>query len=199
MVQPTVDPDRALVEAAAAGSREAFDELVRRHQAAIFTLARVLTSGRGDVEDLAQDVFVKAWRNIGSFRGESTFRTWLHRVAINVIRTSQSRQGRLMRMFVSRSQDDPLDDAGGRPLPEQASGEEPVEATLARRQVIDRALATLPDDLKVAVTLRDLQGMDYREIAAALDVPIGTVESRIFRAREKLRPLLAPLMPNREP
>jgi len=181
-----VDPDRALVDAAAAGSREAFDELIRRHQAAMITLARVLTSGRGDAEDLAQEVFVRAWRSLRSFRGDSAFRTWLHRVAINVIRTSQSRQGRLMRIFVTRDRDDmPAD---------PASGEEPVDATLARRQIIDRALATLSDELRVAVTLRDMQGLDYKEIAAALDVPIGTVESRIFRARQKLKPLLAPLM-----
>ena len=181
-----MDPDRALVEAAAGGSREAFDELVRRHQAAIITLARVLTGGRGDQEDLAQDVFVRAWRSLRSFRGESTFRTWLHRVALNVIRTSQSRQGRLMRLFVSRDRDDPA--------PEPASGEEAVDATLARRQLIDRALATLSEELRVAVTLRDLQGLDYKEIAATLDVPIGTVESRIFRARQQLKPLLASLM-----
>ena len=178
-----MDTDRALVEAAAGGSREAFDELVRRHQGAMITLARVLTSGRGDAEDLAQDVFVRAWRSIGSFRGESTFRTWLHRVAINVIRTSQSRQGRLMRMFLVRDRDD---DRGADP----ASGDEPVDATLARRQLIDRALATLPEELRVAVILRDMQGLDYKEIAAALNVPIGTVESRIFRARQKLKPLL---------
>jgi RNA polymerase sigma-70 factor (ECF subfamily) len=174
------------VEAAAGGSREAFDELVRRHQAAMITLARVLTSGRGDAEDLAQDVFVRVWRSLRSFRGESTFRTWLHRVAINVIRTSQSRQGRLMRVFVSRDRDDMP--------PDPASGEEPVDARLARRQAIDRALATLPEELRVAVTLRDMQGLDYKEIAAALDVPIGTVESRIFRARQRLKPLLEALM-----
>lgn len=184
-----MDPDRALVEAAAAGSREAFDELVRRHQAAMITLARVLTSGRDDAEDLAQEVFVRAWRSLRSFRGDSTFRTWLHRVAINVVRTSQARQGRIRRMFTSR--DSAL---GGRPARDPESGEEPVDATLARRQVIDRALAALPGDLRVAVTLRDLQGLDYREIAAALDVPIGTVESRIFRARQKLKPLLASLL-----
>ena len=178
-----MDPDRALVEAAAGGSREAFDELVRRHQGAMITLARVLTSGRGDAEDLAQDVFVRAWRSIGGFRGESTFKTWLHRVAINTIRTSQSRQGRLMRVFTPRDRDE------DRPA-DPASGEEPVDATLARRQVIVRALATLPEELRVAVTLRDMQGLDYKEIAAALDVPIGTVESRIFRARQKLKPLL---------
>jgi RNA polymerase sigma-70 factor (ECF subfamily) len=190
-----VDPDRALVEAAAGGSREAFDELVRRHQSAVITLARVLTSGRGDAEDLAQDVFVRAWRSIGTFRGDSTFRTWLHRVAINVIRTSQSRQGRLMRMFTARGRnDESLDGARVGPAVDPASGAEPVDAILARRQVIDRALATLPDELRVAVTLRDLQGLDYKEIAAALDVPIGTVESRIFRARQKLKPLLAVLV-----
>jgi RNA polymerase sigma-70 factor (ECF subfamily) len=196
-----VDPDRALVEAAAGGSREAFDELVRRHQAAVIALARVLTAGRGDPEDLAQDVFVRAWRSLRSFRGESTFRTWLHRVAINVIRTSQSRQWRLTRLLVSRDRDDrPLDGARGRP-PDVVSGEEPVDATLARRQVIERALATLSNELRVAVTLRDMQGLDYKEIAAVLNVPIGTVESRIFRARAKLKPLLAPLFrtQNREP
>jgi RNA polymerase sigma-70 factor (ECF subfamily) len=186
MVERTVDPDRVLVEAAADGDREAFDELVRRHQAAMIALARVLTSGRGDAEDLAQEVFVRAWRSLRGFRGESTFRTWLHRVAINVIRTSQSKQGRLMRLGASRVSEDAA--------PETASGEESVDATLARRQVIDRALATLPDELRVAVTLRDMQGLDYKEIAAALDVPIGTVESRIFRARQRLKPLLATLL-----
>jgi RNA polymerase sigma-70 factor (ECF subfamily) len=184
-----VDPDRALVEAAASGNREAFDELVRRHQAAMITLARLLTSGRGDAEDLAQDVFVRAWRSLRGFRGESTFRTWLHRVAINVIRTGQARHGRLSRVFVSRRADEAP--------PDPASGDEPVDAALARRQVIDRALATLPDELRVAVTLRDMQGLDYKEIAAVLDVPIGTVESRIFRGRQKLRPLLASLMTGR--
>jgi RNA polymerase sigma-70 factor, ECF subfamily len=181
-----VDPDRALVDAAAGGSREAFDELIRRHQTAMITLACVLTGGRGDAEDLAQEVFVRAWKSLGRFRGESTFRTWLHRVAINVVRTSQAKQGRLRRLFATRDDDETP--------PEPASGEEAVDATLARRQVIDRALATLPEELRVAVTLRDLQGLDYKEIAAMLDVPIGTVESRIFRARQKLKPLLSQLL-----
>jgi RNA polymerase sigma-70 factor (ECF subfamily) len=181
-----VDPDRALVEAAAAGNREAFNELVRRHQAAIITLARVLTSGRGDAEDLAQEVFVRAWKSLGRFRGDSTFRTWLHRVAINVVRTNDARQARWMRRFVAPARVE-------EPVGEPVSGEEPIDRVLARRQLIDRALATLSEDLRVAVTLRDLQGLDYKEIAAVLDVPIGTVESRIFRGRQQLRPLLEPL------
>jgi RNA polymerase sigma-70 factor (ECF subfamily) len=182
-----VDPDRELVEAAAAGSREAFDELVRRHQAAMLTLARVLTGGRDDADDLAQEVFVRVWRNLRGFRGESTFRTWLHRVAINVIRTSQAKQGRLRRLFATRPRAEDEE-----PFDPPAAGE-PVDATLARRQIIDRALRSLPDDLRVPVTLRDLQGLEYKEIAAVLDVPIGTVESRIFRARQRLRPMLEPL------
>lgn len=184
-----MDPDGALVEAAASGSREAFDELVRRHQAAIVTLVRALTAGRGDAEDLAQEVFVRAWRSLRGFRGDSAFRTWLHRVAINVVRTSQTRHTRLLRIFVPFGTRD--DDA---PPPEAVDTEEPVDAALARRQIVERALATLPDDLRLAVTLRDLQGLDYKEIAAALNVPIGTVESRIFRARQRLKPLLAPLL-----
>ena len=183
-----MDPDRALVEAAAAGSREAFDELVRRHQAAIVGLARVLTSGRGDAEDLAQEVFVRAWKSLRAFRGDSAFRTWLHRVAINVVRTSQSRTGRLLQMFTATHEE----------APDVPSGEEPVDASLARRQMIERALAALPEELRVAVTLRDMQGLNYREIADLLGVPIGTVESRIFRARQRLKPLLAPLLERKE-
>jgi RNA polymerase sigma-70 factor, ECF subfamily len=185
-----VDPDGALVEAAASGSREAFDELVRRHQTAIVSLVRVLTAGRGDPDDLAQEVFVRAWRSLRTFRGDSAFRTWLHRVAINVVRTSQTRRARLLRVFV------PFGGTGepDAPPPEAPDVGERVDDALARRQIVERALATLPEDLRLAVTLRDLQGLDYKEVAAALGVPIGTVESRIFRARQRLRPLLAPLM-----
>jgi RNA polymerase sigma-70 factor, ECF subfamily len=178
-----VDADRALVDAAVAGSREAFDELVRRYQSSMITLARVLTSGRFDAEDLAQEVFVRAWRSIGRFRAESSFRTWLHRIAINVVRTHQERQGRWFRLFRFAGED----------VPEPVDRDVPVDARLVKRQLIDRALATLPVDLRLAVTLRDVQGLDYREIADALGVPIGTVESRIFRARQRLKPLLKDL------
>ena len=180
-----MDPDRALVEAAAGGSREAFDELVRRHQAAMITLVRVLTGGRGDADDLAQEAFVRAWRSLSGFRGESTFRTWLHRVAINVVRSSQAKDGRLRRLFAHGSDDDrPFDP----PAPDES-----IESTVARRQAVERALATLPDELRVPVMLRDVQGLDYKEIAALLDLPMGTVESRIFRARQRLKPLLESL------
>jgi RNA polymerase sigma-70 factor (ECF subfamily) len=111
-------------------------------------------------------------------------------VAINVVRTSQTRRMRLLRVFV------PFGGMGEQdaPPPEAPDVDERVDDALARRQIVERALATLPEDLRLAVTLRDLQGLDYKEIAVALGVPIGTVESRIFRARQRLRPLLAPLM-----
>jgi RNA polymerase sigma-70 factor (ECF subfamily) len=184
-----VDPDRELVEDAARGSREAFDALVRRHQGAIVNLARAMTAADADADDLAQEAFVRAWRSLARFRHESTFRTWLHGIAINVIRTHHGRGSRLRRLFgLSGSERDGATD----PL-DRASIDDGIEGPLAMREMIDRALVTLPPDMREAVVLRDVQGLDYKEIAAALGVPLGTVESRIFRARQRLRPLLEPL------
>jgi len=177
-----VDADRALVDAAAAGSREAFDELVRRYQTAILNLARVMTGGSMDAEDLAQDVFVRAWRGLASFRGESSFRTWLYRVAINVIQSHRGRASRLRRLFVAAPASDDLDD----PI-EAAADPDDLERRVLDRDAIDRALAALPEDLRLAVTLRDVQGLDYRAIADVTGTPMGTVESRIFRARQRLK------------
>jgi RNA polymerase sigma-70 factor (ECF subfamily) len=184
-----VDVDQELVRQAAAGSREAFDELVRRHQVSIVSLARALTSGSADAEDLAQEVFLRVWRSLRGFRGDSTFRTWLHRVAVNVMHSHHGRVSRLGRLFhAARAEpaEDPIETAAD-PLD--------VESEVVMRDAIDKALATLPDELRVAVILRDVQGLDYKEIAGVLDVPIGTVESRIFRGRQRLKPLLASLRP----
>jgi RNA polymerase sigma-70 factor (ECF subfamily) len=178
------DEDRELVEAAARGDREAYDELVGRHGGAMVNLARAMTAGDPEAEDLAQEALVRAWKSLGQFRGQSTFRTWLHGIAVNVIRTHRGRRSRLRRFFSTRpaeGESDPL---------ERASVDDGVESAVVMRQAIDRALGELPEELREAVVLRDIQGMDYKEIAAALDVPIGTVESRIFRGRQRLRPLL---------
>ncbi len=153
-------------------------------------LARAMTAADADADDLAQESFVRAWRSIGRFRFDSTFRTWLHGIAINVIRTHRGRLSRLRRLFGAPAPDRT---AAAEDLLEQIAVEDGIEAPLAMRELIDRALASLPVELREAVVLRDVQGLDYREIAEALGVPLGTVESRIFRGRQRLRPLLEPL------
>ena len=175
---------------AAAGDRDAFDALVRRHQARTYNFVRTMVHDDADAEDLTQDVFVRVWKSIGRFRGDSAFSTWLFRIAVNVARTHLSRRSRwrlFSRPAPDRSPDAPAE-AEDPPSPER------LEDDVVRRDAIDRALATLSPDLREAVTLRDVEGLEYREIARALDIPLGTVESRIFRARQRLRPLLAPLV-----
>lgn len=183
-----MDPDRDLVNDAAGGSRTAFDALVLRYQGQVLNLVRALTAGDTESEDLAQEVFIRAWRGIARFRSDSTFRTWLFGIAINLVRTHRGKRARLRQLFRTRS----ADDDENTDL-ERASVDDGIEAPLAIREAIDSALATLPDELREAVVLRDVQGLEYLEIAEALAIPLGTVESRIFRARQRLRPLLESL------
>ena len=179
-----MDPERALVAEAAAGNREAFDELVRRHQVRIYRLARVLAGGDGDAEDLAQETFIRAFRGIARFRGDSSFGTWLHRIALNVIKSHVSRRARRPRVVSSTP------DATRESLIENIASQDDFELVIHRRQAIDDALGTLPADHRSLVVLRDIQGLEYHEIASITGLPLGTVESRIFRARQRLRPLL---------
>jgi len=185
-----VDPDRSLVDAAAAGDRDAFGALVSRYQSRIVNLARTLTSEAAEADDLAQETFVRVYKSIGGFRGDSTFRTWLYRVAVNVIHSYLAGRARRWHWFGSGT------DERQREMADVADAHGPraIEDDVIRRDLIDRALASLPPDMRIAVTLRDMHGFDYAEIAAMLKIPIGTVESRIFRARQRLRPLLAPLV-----
>lgn len=177
--------DERVVERAIGGSREAFDELVSRHRGPIYTLIRTLTGDDTDADDLTQETFVRAYNAIVRFRQESAFRTWLSRIAVNVVRThlaSRRRRRRAFTVDLAADSDQAIDAAL------IVRGD--VETTLSRRQAIVRALALLPEDWRVALTLRDVQGFEYHEIAAVLNVPIGTIESRVFRARRRLRPLL---------
>jgi RNA polymerase sigma-70 factor, ECF subfamily len=185
-----VEADETLVARAAAGSRPAFDELVRRHQGRVRTLARLMTGDEADADDLAQDAFVRAYRSIGRFRGECAFTTWLHRIAINVVKSHLARRGRRR---VEGT--DPGSSGDGRDDPiEAVAAAGDVEADLVRRQIIERALESLPGEWRLLVTLRDVQGLSYQEIAEVTGLRQGTVESGIFRARRRLRPLLSPLI-----
>jgi RNA polymerase sigma-70 factor, ECF subfamily len=180
-----MDPDRTLVERAAAGDDDAFGELVRRHQVRVFTLARALTGDDGAAEDVAQETFIRVFRGLRRFRGESAFRTWLYRIVVNVARSHGGR--RVARQAVWQ----PLPDRRRDPFDPAAAD---PEAGAIRRQAIDAALGSLSEEMRAAVTLRDIEGLDYADIAVALGVPIGTVESRIFRGRQRLRELLRPLL-----
>lgn len=181
--------DRAAVRAAVAGDSEAFDALLARHQARIFDLLRSFTRNESDAEDLAQETFIRAFKALSRFKGESSFATWLYRIAVNVAHSHHERRGRQRWSWLPW-----IGTAEDVPLEERVASDDRLEERVARRQVIDRALASLPEELRVTVLLRDVHGLDYREIAAVLGVPIGTVESRIFRGRQRLRPLLDGLL-----
>jgi RNA polymerase sigma-70 factor, ECF subfamily len=177
--------DPGVVERAIAGSREAFDELVRRHRGQIYSLIRTLTGEDTDADDLTQETFVRAYTAIVRFRQESAFRTWLSRIAVNVVRTHlANRRHRQPGLSLDLGSD------AEHAIPDALVVSIDVETVLSRRDAIVRALAMLPESWRVALTLRDIQGFEYREIATILNVPIGTIESRVFRARRRLRPLL---------
>lgn len=181
---PEVD-DFALARAASQGDEDAFAELVQRHQRRVFNLARALTGNEDEAEDLAQETFIRAFRGLARFRGDSAFGTWLYRIAVNVFRSRRARPSFWTRIWTPES------DAA---IAAAADRSVDVESAIVRRDLIDKALAKLPADLRLAVTLRDVEGLEYREIADLVQVPIGTVMSRIFRGRQRLRAALERLV-----
>ena len=148
-----------------------------------------MTNGDAESEDLAQEAFVRAFRGIARFRGDSAFGTWMHRIAVNVIKSHLLRRSR-------RSAAAPLPehDGTGQSRVEGCASGEDLESAVVRRQAIDMALAELPVEQRLLIVLRDVQGLEYHEIATLTGLPIGTVESRIFRGRQRLRPMLEALM-----
>ena len=187
------DPDRSAVDDARAGDTGAFEALVLRYQTRIVNYASAVVHDAGIAEDVAQETFVRAWRGLDRFRGESSFKTWLYRIATNVARTHLDRRGRQART-ADRSLDDEAETLQAGDVPSAAPD---AETSLVRREAIDRALGELPEELRVALVLRDVEGLDYKEIAGVTGAPMGTVESRIFRARRHMRTLLRPLVTGR--
>ena len=185
-VSHQADADRDLVAAAAGGDLDAFEKLVQRHQTRLVGYLRGLTNAESDAEDIAQEAFLRAYRSLKGFRRTSSFRTWLYQIATNVFRNWLEKR-RNQAPVNAGSIDAP---APGMEEPAEPMEEENPEAQHLQRDAIDRALAQLPAEQREAVLLRDVEGFEYREIAEQLGVPLGTVESRIFRGRSRLRELL---------
>ncbi|SFC99602.1 RNA polymerase, sigma-24 subunit, RpoE [Thiohalospira halophila DSM 15071] len=184
--------DAELVERARNGDTAAFDALVRKYQHKITKLVGRYVDDHAEVLDVTQDAFIKAYRALDRFRGDSAFYTWLYRIAINTAKNHLVAQGRR-----PPGSDVDVDDA------EQIAGygsfsDSGTPERMALRDEIEQtvfdAIEALPEDLRTAITLRELEGMSYEEIAAAMDCPIGTVRSRIFRAREAIENRLKPLL-----
>ena len=183
--------DTELVTRAQGGDRRAFDLLVRKYQYRIVQLVERLV-GEADGPDVAQETFVKAYRALASFRGQSAFYTWLYRIAINT-----SKNFLVARKRRPALQDIDVADAEAFGYTGAMSDSDTPEALALSGEIRDKVAETihrLPADLRQAVTLRELDGLSYEEIAAAMDCPIGTVRSRIFRARAVIDEVLQPLL-----
>lgn len=189
------DTDKELVRRVQQGDKRAFDLLFGRYQHKIINLVGRYLRDAQEVEDVTQEAFIKAFKALPRFRGESAFYTWLYRIAINTAKNH----------MVARSRRPPgvdvdVEDAefmDGADLLKE--GESP-EAALMRDELagaIDEAIGLLPDDLRSAVTLREFDGLSYEQIAVIMDCPVGTVRSRIFRARESIDQHIAPLLARR--
>ncbi|MGD9842682.1 MAG: RNA polymerase sigma factor RpoE [Steroidobacteraceae bacterium] len=184
--------DDKLVEMVQRGDQAAFNLLVLKYQHRVLKLVNRYVRDPAEAEDIAQETFIKAYRALPSFRGESAFYTWLYRIAAN---TAKNVLVSSRRRMVDHNLDlqDP-DDYAAQSLLKDSDTPEGMLLTEEIRATVSEAMQQLPDDLREAITLRELEGLSYEEIAEVMDCPVGTVRSRIFRAREaidkKLRPLL---------
>jgi RNA polymerase sigma-70 factor (ECF subfamily) len=186
--------DQELVRRVQRGDSAAFDLLVRKYQHRIVGLIGRYVSDWSECQDVAQETFLRAYRALGKFRGDAQFYTWLHRIAVNTAKNH----------LVSSNRRPPTDDIDIEDAEQYASGlrlrdNDTPERELMRQQLeqtVMRAVEALPDELRVAITLREVDGLSYEEIATKMDCPIGTVRSRIFRAREAIDQEMRPLMDN---
>ena len=183
--------DLDLVQRVQQGDRRAFDQLVLRYQHKVLKLVLRYMRNHAEAEDIAQEAFLKAYRAIQSFRGDSAFYTWIYRIAINTAKNALVAAKRRPLDYDLDLQDPEQNERAGR-LRDEATPES-LLLTDEIRQTVDAAIAALPEDLRRAVVLREYEGLSYEEISAVMDCPVGTVRSRIFRAREAIDRQLRPV------
>ena len=183
--------DQQLVERAQRGDKRAFELLVVKYQRKLGRLLSRMVRDPGEVEDVTQEAFIKAYRALPNFRGESAFYTWLYRIAINTAKNYLVSMGRRAPTTTEfdHEEAESFDDAEA--LRDTAT---PENELLGREiaDTVNRAVEALPEDLRTAITLREIEGLSYEEIAGVMNCPIGTVRSRIFRAREAIAAELRP-------
>jgi len=183
--------DLALVQRVQRGERSAFDVLVLRYQQKVLKLVLRYIRDPMEAEDVVQEAFIKAFRAIGSFRGDSAFYTWIYRIAINTAKNALVSSKRRPVSYDIDVQDPEQGDLEAR----LTDGETPEQLAMTEeiRQTVNHAMADLPEDLRTAIVLREIDGLSYEEIAESMDCPVGTVRSRIFRAREAIDRRLRPI------
>ena len=187
------DVDQQLVERVQRGDRRAFDLLVAKYQRKLTRLLGRFIRNPGEVEDVAQEAFIKAYRALPTFRGDSAFYTWLYRIGINTAKNHLVATGRRAPTSTEFDSEEAetFDDA------DQLRDINTPESLLMSKQIgatVNAAMDELPEDLRTAIQLREIEGLSYDEIAAMMNCPIGTVRSRIFRAREAIAERLRPLL-----
>jgi RNA polymerase sigma-70 factor (ECF subfamily) len=184
--------DEELVKRAGKGDSRAFDLLVLKYQHRIFALISRYVRDQDEVQDVAQEAFIKAWRALPRFRGDSQFYTWLYRIAVNTAKNHLVSRGRR-----PPGSDIDAEDAeqfiGADGLHESGTPES-ILMSQELGEVISTAIETLPQELRTAVMLREFDGLSYEDIAAIMECPVGTVRSRIFRAREAIEQAMRPVM-----
>ena len=187
------DIDQQLVERVQRGDKGAFDLLVSKYQRKIFRLLSRLIRDQAEVEDVAQEAFIKAYRALPNFRGDSAFYTWLYRIAINTAKNHLVSRGRRAPTTTEADIEEAETFDDGDHLRDLNT----PESMLLTKQVgeaVNRAIDQLPEDLRTAIVLREIEGLSYEEIAESMSCPIGTVRSRIFRAREAIAQELKPVL-----
>jgi RNA polymerase sigma-70 factor (ECF subfamily) len=184
--------DSELVKRVQQGDKAAFDVLVQKYQQKVVNLISRFVSDQSECYDVAQEAFIKAYRALGNFRGDSQFYTWLYRIAANTAKNHLASQSRKTPAYAV-DVDDAEHFTGESGLKEYSNPENMLLTDEIKRTVY-AAIEALPDDLKSAITLREIEGLSYEDIAQVMDCPIGTVRSRIFRARDAIDKELRPLL-----